>query len=297
MQVLEAAVLKYAAEHANDDGIACTPIEGLRMMRAFGPRGPLHSIYRPLVCFVLQGAKRLDVAGEVRTFGAGQAVVVTVDAPVTGRIVQASPAAPYLAVAVELQMAMLRELAAQTQPRSASRMRPVSRLFAEDSDAAALDCAARLVRLLDYPDDAPLLAAGILRELHYWLLAGRHGSSLRGLALPDSAAQRLLESVRILRSNFRSTLRIEDLAAASHMSTATFHKRFKAMTSLTPVQFQKQLRLIEARRLMVDEGKPAGVAADQVGYGSVSQFTREYARMFGAPPATHVRSLAAPARV
>ena len=291
MRELRQAVVKYASMHANSDGIARTPIEGLRMMWSFAPGAALHSIYRPLVCFILQGAKQLEVAGETRVFGAGQAVVVTVDVPVTGRIVTASLDAPYLAVAVELQMTLLHELAAQMAP--ARRMRDVARttLFAEDADAAALECTMRLMRLLDRIEDAPVLQPGILRELHYWLLCGRHGEVLRTLASPDGFAQRLSEAIRILRAEFRCTLRVERLAAASNMSTAAFHRHFKSMTSLTPGQFQKQLRLIEARRLMVDEGFPASVAASRVGYESVPQFTREYRRMFGVPPATHARRL------
>lgn len=290
MHALRQAVVSYASMHANPDGIARTPIEGLRMMRSNAPRGALHSIYRPLVCFILQGAKQLTVAGETRVFGAGQAAVVTVDVPVTGRIVRASPQAPYLAVAVELQTDLVRELAAQMAPVRAVRG-PGTALFAEDTDAAALDCAMRLMRLLDRLEDAPVLYPGIARELHYWLLRGRHGDVLRTLAAPDSCAQRLTGAIRILRAEFRSKLSVERLAAACSMSTAAFHRHFKSMTSSTPGQFQKQLRLIEARRLMIEEGFPASLAAAKVGYESVPQFTREYGRMFGVPPATHVRRL------
>ena len=289
------AVARYAALHANADGIAATPFEGLRMMRAQHPTGPLHSIYRPLVCFVLQGAKRLDVAGQPRTVHAGQTALVTVDAPVAGRIVEAAPEQPYLAVAFELQPALLADLATQMAPPPPSRA-PLPRLFAEDTAAAALDCVQRLLRLLDRQDDAALLLAGIARELHYWLLAGPHGPQLRQLTSPDAAAPRLAEAIRRLRRGFRGRIAIEELAGAVHMSSTTFHRRFKQMTSLTPLQFQQRLRLIEARRLMLDEGAPASVSAARVGYASVPQFTREYARLFGAPPAMHVRQLAQRAR-
>jgi len=285
------AVARYAALHANADGVAQTPFEGLRMMRAQRPAGPLHSVYRPLVCFVLQGTKRLEVAGEPRTVRAGQTVVVTVDAPVAGRVVEATPERPYLAVAFELQPAVLAELTAQMAP-AAKTDAPLPRLFADDTGAAALDCAARLLRLLDRRDDAPLLLPGICRELHYWLLAGPHGAQLRRLCSPDGAAPRLVGAIRMLREGYRGRIAVDDLAAAVHMSATTFHRRFKEMTSLTPLQFQQRLRLIEARRLMVDEGAPASVSAARVGYASVPQFTREYARLFGAPPATHARLLA-----
>lgn len=140
------------------------------------------------------------------------------------------------------------------------------------------------------PDAVPVLRAGIVRELHYWLLTGRHGAALRSLALPDSHAQRMVAAVQMLRDGFRHTLPVEQLAAAARMSTSSFHRCFKAMTSLTPVQFQKQLRLVEARSLMLSESRAASRAAYDVGYESVSQFTREYARMFGAPPRRDTRA-------
>jgi AraC-like DNA-binding protein len=157
-------------------------------------------------------------------------------------------------------------------------------LFAQDTEAATLDCASRLMRLLDRPDAAPLLRPGIMRELHYWLLSGEHGAALRALADPDSHASRLAAAIAILRAEYRSRMPIERLAAAAAMSLTAFHKHFKHMTSLTPGQYQKRLRLIEARRLMLDEGFSASSAAFEVGYESVSQFTREYGRLFQAPP-------------
>jgi AraC-like DNA-binding protein len=157
-------------------------------------------------------------------------------------------------------------------------------LFVEDTGAAALDCASRLVRLLDRPEAIPLLRPGIMRELHYWLLSGQHGAALRSLAAPESTVSRLAPAIAILRAEYRSRIPVERLATAAAMSLTAFHKHFKHMTSLTPGQYQKRLRLIEARRLMLDEGFSASSAAFEVGYESVSQFTREYARMFQATP-------------
>jgi AraC-like DNA-binding protein len=147
-----------------------------------------------------------------------------------------------------------------------------------------LDCALRLMRLLDRPEAIPLLHAGISRELHYWLMSGEHRSVLSALTLPQSCASRLAASIALLRQEYRSRLPIERLAAAAAMSLTAFHMHFKRMTSLTPRQFQKRLRLIEARRLMTIDGLTASRAALEVGYESISQFTREYGRMFGAPP-------------
>src|SRR5690606_22873900 len=189
-----------------------------------------------------------------RVFRAGQSVIVGADMPVVGRIVEATPDAPYLAIAVELEMSLLREIAIQTGNAGAQRSSRIPTLFAEDTDAAMLDCSSRLMRLLDRPDAAALLRPGIMRELHYWLLSGKHGPALRSLADPDSYAGRLAAAIAILRAEYRARIPVERLAAAAAMSLTAFHKHFKAMTSLTPGQYQKRLRLIEARRLMLDEG-------------------------------------------
>ncbi|MFC3078352.1 AraC family transcriptional regulator N-terminal domain-containing protein [Phenylobacterium terrae] len=284
MDPLKQAVRAYAAGHANSDGLALTPVPGLRMMCVPSPSGDLHSVYRPLVCLVLQGAKRMIVGREERIFSAGQSVIVSADMPVVGRIVQASPSEPYLAIAVELEMTVLREIAAHLGGVRVTRPSAMQTLFASDTEAAVLDCAARLMRLLDHPEATPLLRPGIVRELHYWLLAGSHGADLRALADPSSHAARLGAAIAILRAEYRSRISVERLAEAAAMSLTAFHKHFKHLTSLTPGQYQKRLRLVEARRLMLDEGLLAGNAAFEVGYESVSQFTREYRRMFDAPP-------------
>jgi AraC-like DNA-binding protein len=284
MDSLKQAVRTYAASHANRDGLALTPVPGLRMMCVESPHGDLHSIYRPLVCLVLQGAKRVIVGSDERVFAAGQSVIVSADMPVVGRIVQASRTEPYLAVAVELEMTILRELAAQLGGASGQRSSQTRTLFAEDTSAVLLDCALRLMRLLDRPDATPLLRPGIMHELHYWLLSGQHGAALRSLADPESHASRLAAAISILRNEYRSRISVDRLAAAAAMSLTAFHKHFKLLTSLTPGQYQKRLRLFEARRLMLDDGLSASSAGFEVGYESISQFTREYRRMFQAPP-------------
>jgi len=284
LESLKQAVIAHAARHANRDGLALTPVPGLRMMFVESAQGALHSVYRPLVCLILQGAKHLTVGREQRVVSAGQSVIVSADMPVVGRIVAASRREPYLAIAVELEMTILREVAAQLGGVRAQRPSETRTSFAEDTEAATLDCAARLVRLLDRPEATPFLRPGIMRELHYWLLSGQHGAALRGLAAPDSHASRLAAAIAILRDEYRSRVPVERLASAAAMSLTAFHKHFKHMTSLTPGRYQKRLRLIEARRLMLDDGFTASSAAFEVGYESVSQFTREYRRMFQLPP-------------
>jgi AraC-like DNA-binding protein len=183
-----------------------------------------------------------------------------------------------------LEMTILREVAAQLGGVRAPSPSETRTLFADDTEAAALDCASRLMRLLDRPDAVPLLRPAIMQELHYWLLSGQHGAALRALADPDGHGSRLAAAMAILRAEYRSRIPTERLAAEAAMSLTAFHKHFKRMTSLTPGQYQKRLRLIEARRLMLDEGFSASSAAFEVGYESVSQFTRDYGRLFQAPP-------------
>jgi AraC-like DNA-binding protein len=281
---LKQAVHAYAGRHANRDGLALTPVPGLRMMRVDRPGDAMHSIYKPLVCLVLQGAKRMSVGAEERVFSAGESVIVGADMPVVGRIVEASPAAPYLAVAIELDMTVLREVSLQVGGGEAPGISQTATMFAADTEAEIADCASRLVRLLRRPAALPVLRPAILSELHYWLLSGPHGAALRVIAAPDSHAARLGAAIAILRQQYRSRVPVEQLAAASAMSPTAFHKHFKRMMSLTPGQYQKRLRLIEARRLMLDAGMSATRAASEVGYESVSQFTREYARMYQTTP-------------
>jgi AraC-like DNA-binding protein len=285
MNALKRAVSDYASKHANGDGLAFTKVPGLRMMCVRAPSGPLHSVYRPLVCLILQGSKRMVVGSHERMFNEGDSVIVTSDVPVSGTVVTASSREPYLAIAVELNVGLLRDLAAEMHASvKATESDDVAPLFAQSIDGAALDCALRLMRLLDQPEAIPILHPGVMRELHYWLLAGEHGAILRSLALPDSNSNRLAASIALLRTEFRSRVPVSRLADVAAMSLTAFHMRFKQLTLLTPIQFQKRLRLIEARRLLVQEGSSATQAAFDVGYESVSQFTREYARMFGAPP-------------
>jgi AraC-like DNA-binding protein len=281
---LKIAVRAYASCNANRDGVALAPVPGLVMKYLEAPGQDLHAISRPMIILVLQGAKRLIAGKEEQIFSAGQSLVISADMPIVSRVLQASLSEPYMAIGVELEMALLRELAVHLGGVAVQHSSRTRRLFEVNTEAAAVDCAMRLMRLIDTPEAVPLLRPGIMQELHYWLLSGKHGSHLRALADPTSHASRLGAAVAILRADYRSHISVEHLATAAGMSLSAFHKYFKLMTSVTPVQYQKRLRLIEARRLMIEQGLSASAAAFDVGYESVSQFTREYGRLFQAPP-------------
>ncbi len=284
MDLLRRAAQAYAARHAGLDGLVATPVPGLMMKYVEAPGATLRAVSRPAIGLVLQGAKQMQVGDQERVFAEGQSFIIGAEMPVLSRILRATSQAPYLAVTIELEMATLRELAAELVDHPPTTAQRPQTLFGEDAGAALIDCALRLTRLIDRPEAIPVLRPAIARELHYWLLAGPHGAGLRTLADPSSHAGRLSEAIALLRAEYRSRVPVERLAARAGMSLTAFHRHFKDLTSVTPGQYQKRLRLIEARRLMLEEGLTASSAAFQVGYESVSQFSREYRRLYQAPP-------------
>jgi AraC-like DNA-binding protein len=281
MTTLLDAVSRHAEAHADRTGLAQTAIPGLTTVRATEPSGLVHAISKPLVCLVLRGGKRVAMGPQVFDFGAGDSLLITSDVPTISQVTRASAAEPYLSLVLELDLAVIAELALQMNAGPVADSAPVR---VDTTDTEVADAALRLMRLLDRPAAVPVLQAQLLRELHYWLLVGRHGAAIRRLGWPDGGAQRVARAVAVLRADYARPLPVERLAALAGMSPSSFHQHFRSATSLSPLQFQKQLRLIEARRLMLSEGASASHAAFAVGYESVPQFTREYGRLFGLPP-------------
>ncbi|RNF30360.1 AraC family transcriptional regulator [Massilia aurea] len=275
------AVRRFADHHADADGVARTPIPGLVAIRQAGRTELSYQIQRPLACLVLQGSKHVVMGEQSLTFKAGDSLLVMADVPMRSQVMQASAATPYYSLVLDLDFSVLAGLATEMAVLEEANDAPVRSAITDNHVA---DTALRMLRLLDQPASLPMLQGAMIREFHYWLLAGRHGAAIRRLGLPDSHVRRIARAVALLRSDYARRLPVERLAAAAGMSPSSFHHHFRAVTSLTPLQFQKQLRLIEARRLMLAEGANAGHAAHAVGYESVHQFSREYGRMFGRPP-------------
>lgn len=275
------AVRRYTEAHADRMGVAQTPIPGLTTVRATVPSGLVHAIPKPLICLVLQGNKQVTMGIESVAFGAGDSLLITADVPTVSQITNASPEEPYLSLVLELEAAVIAEL---TVEMTAGLVGTEARIQVEPTDAEVADSALRLMKLLDRPAAVPVLHAGLVRELHYWLLSGRHGPAIRRLGWSEGHARQIARAIAVLRTDFAKPLRVEHLAALTGMSPSSFHQHFRSATSLSPLQFQKQLRLIEARRLMWSAGMTASSAAFAVGYESVPQFTREYSRMFGLSP-------------
>ncbi|WP_306395243.1 AraC family transcriptional regulator [Telluria beijingensis] len=283
-------VLRHADHLADRDGVARTPIPGLVAIRATERSALSYQIARPLACLVLQGRKHVTMGSQSFTFAAGDSLLVMADVPTVSQVTQASASAPYCSLVLDLDPAVIAGLSTEMAALDDDGQAPVR---AEPTDAHLHDTALRLMRLLERPASIPVLKDALVREFHYWLLLGRHGAAIRRLGLPDSHVRRVARAVAVLRREYARRLPVEELAALAGMSPSSFHHHFRAVTSLTPLQFQKQLRLIEARRLMLAEGASASLAAHTVGYESVQQFTREYGRMFGLPPVREVRRLQA----
>lgn len=280
-------VRRYAEAHADENGVAVTPIPGLTFIRQVMPTELQYAINKPLVAMVLQGAKRVMMGSRTFDFGSGESLLITADVPTVSQITRANISVPYFSIVIDLDPAVIESLLVEMGPAPPATGAPVR---VDPTEAEVADAALRLMRLLDRPASVSILQPQLIRELHFWLLSGRHGGDIRNLGVTDSRAHRVARAVAIIRENFAKPLGVEHLAAAAGMSVSSFHEHFRAITSLTPLQFQKQLRLIEARRMMLAEGEMISNAAYAVGYESVSQFTREYGRMFGMPPARDMKS-------
>ena len=277
---------RYSVAHADDKGVASTPFAGVSIIRETAPSALLYAISRPLVAIVLQGAKRVATGRTSFDFGAGDSLLIASDVPTVSQITRATAAAPYLSFVVELDPTIIEGLVVEMGSLPFIPSRP---LRVEPTEQELADAALRLLRLIDRPSALPILHSQLMRELHYWLLAGRHGGAIRALGIADSHAQRIGRAVAIIRAGYAEPLRVDRLAKAAAMSPSAFHAHFRSVTSLTPLQVQKQLRLIEARRAMLADGTQIATAAHQVGYESVTQFTREYSRLFGMPPGRDMR--------
>jgi AraC-like DNA-binding protein len=279
------AVRRYTEAHADPYGIARTPIPGMATVRTIGTGELQYGLHHPLICLVIQGTKQVTVGSQTLSFNGGDSMLITADVPTVSQITKASRVAPYLSFVLDLEPALITELSIEMKAVPIDSGAP---LRLQPTDAEVVDTALRMMRLLDRPASLPMLQAQLVREMHYWLLAGRLGPAIRHLGSPNGHAQRVARAVDVIRSEYASTLPVERLASVAGMSPSTFHHHFRAITSLSPLQFQKRLRLIEARRMMLADGTPPGNAAYAVGYESIPQFTREYRRLFGLPPVREI---------
>lgn len=288
MAQLAETITRYAPE----TGMYGTAIPRLSLFRADRPTLPIPSVYEASLCLIAQGAKRVSIGDHSLVYDASRYLVVSLDLPLTGHIIEAGPEKPYLCCKMDLDLSALADLViAQGAAMDEEQPSPVLAVY--PSDPELVDATCRLVKLLDQPQSIATLAPLIEREILYRLLAGPHRATMRQLAAANSHLSQVSRAVALIRSGFRKRLAVRDIAAAAGMSESSLYEHFKAVTRMTPLEYQKQLRLQEARRLMLATGASAGAAGFAVGYESPSQFSREYRRLFGAPPRQDVDRLQA----
>jgi AraC-like DNA-binding protein len=278
--------------YAGGDGVHATAVSGLSLIRAGRPHELMPSVYEPSLCLIAQGSKRVTLGAEVFIYDRARYLVASVDMQVRAEVLEATPERPYLCLVQRLApkdiAALLLE--AELPPPATASGRG---MYLARTDAAMAHAVLRLLRLLDTPEDIAGLAPLAQREILYRLLRSEEGWRLRQVASAHTHARRIAKAIDWLKLRFAEPLRVEELAQEASMSVSSFHEHFKAVTAMSPLQYQKRVRLQEARRLLLAESLDAATAAHRVGYESPSQFSREYSRLFGAPPARDIEQLRA----
>lgn len=270
---------------------ADTAIEALHFFRREAPTSCTVAVVEPSVALVVQGAKCMTLGDETYRYDPHRFLITSLDLPATMQVLEASPERPYLGMALKLDLRALGELMLQCAPPPSRDQSVGCGMVLGQTTKPLLDAFQRLVSLLDEPASIPVLAPLIQREICYRVLISEQGARLRQIVSAGSQSHRIARAVEWLKTHCDQPLRIEDLAASAQMSNSTFHHHFRQLTAMSPVQYQKSLRLTEARRLMLAEDLDAATAAFRVGYESPSQFSREYARLFGAPPRRDIEGL------
>lgn len=268
-----------------------TAIPALTLYRWEAPTEPTSYVLEQSICLIAQGTKRVLLGEEEYIYDANSFLLTSLGLPLVANIIEASEKKPYLGLTLELDQRAIAQLMLDSdlpQPRAQQTRRG---LAIGGITLPLLNAFQRLLDLLDRPEDIPILAPLVQREILYYLLVGDQGQRLRQIAAAGSRSHQIARAIEWLRDNFTRQLRVDDLAAKTGMSTSTFHHHFRALTAMSPLQFQKNLRLNEARSLMLTEHMDAATAAFEVGYESPSQFNREYSRRFGAPPLRDIKNL------
>jgi AraC-like DNA-binding protein len=281
--------------HTPSDGLHPCALPRVTLIRSSGPTMPMPVIYQPSICVVAQGRKQVVLGDLMHVYDRATFVLASVDLPVIGSVIEATNQAPYLSLQYDLDIAALGELVFDRDP---VRDMPAPRagLALHEMTAELADACRRLVALLDAPNDIPVLAPLIERETLYRLINGPAAPMMRYIAMRDGSLARVSRVIAWIKGHYAEPLVIEELADLAGMSPSSLHTHFKAVTRMSPLQYRAQLRLQEARRLMVAEGAEAAQAGFRVGYNSPSQFSREYARLYGAAPAADAAQVRASAR-
>ncbi len=268
-----------------------TAVEGLTTVRRDEVNQPENCFHEPLVGVIVQGFKRSIIGSEEYSYGENDCLVAVVDLPSVSFITVASPEQPFLGLSLSLDKYLITRLAAEIQPSVKPGNGSHRGMSIAEVDPDVLAAFLRLVELHEKPEQIPILAPLIIREIHYRLLIGPQGECLRMVNTHGTQSNQIAKSITWLKDNYKEPLHVDELARRVNMATSTFHRHFRDVTTLSPLQFQKRLRLNEAQRLMLSENEGAEAAALAVGYESPTQFNREYKRLFGEPPRRHLSQL------
>lgn len=283
-------------QFSNTDGIHPTAVAGMEFIRSSVTGEPVHNVYLPSLCVIAQGAKQVMLGDEIYLYDRSRYLAASVDLPIVGTVIEATPEQPYLCFKLDLDPKEIASLLLEAELPVAGTSTPARGLFVSSLSREMIDAVLRLVRLLDAHEDIPALAPLARREILYRLLKSEEGYRLRQMATAHSQTKRIAKAIEWLKSHYVEPLRIEHVASEANMSASSLHHHFKAVTAMSPLQYQKQLRLQEARRLLLSEAVDAATAGHRVGYESPSQFSREYSRLFGAPPGRDLQQLRQQAR-
>lgn len=291
LKTAQAALAERITRWTTERDLPAAAIPALTLRRWEAPTEPASSMHEPSVCLIAQGAKQVLLGDDVYVYDAHHFLITSVDLPVVAQVIEASREKPYLGLMLKLDQREIAQLMVDSNLPSPRTQQAGRGMAVSAVSLPLLNAFQRLIDLLDEPEDIPILAPLVQREILYRLLVSDQGPRLRQIGAAGSQGHQIARAIDWLKSNFAQPLRVDDLAAHARMSTSSFHHHFRALTAMSPLQFQKWLRLHEARMLMLTEHLDASTAAFRVGYESPSQFSREYSRLFGAPPLRDIKGL------
>ncbi|WP_215398372.1 AraC family transcriptional regulator [Rheinheimera oceanensis] len=285
---LRQRLLQLVQHAAVNEGLNSTAIPNVFCYKICRPGITMPAVYEPCLCIIVQGRKNVLLGTEMLSYGELEFLIASVDLPILGTVVEASEQRPYFVIQINIDARLLSELLLQMEHLAVASKTAKSGLFIGQVDRQMGDSLLRLFTLLEEPDDIPVLSEALIREMHYRMLRSHYGKEIAQISLKGTPTQRISVAIQKLRRDYDQTVTIEELASLAGMSVSSFHVHFKAVTNMSPLQFQKSVRLVEARSLMISQQIDAASTAYKVGYESPSQFSREYARMFGRPPARDI---------
>ncbi len=276
---------------SSKEGLNDTIIPNVSFFKATEINTPLPTVYNPSLCIIVQGSKDVLLGRHLYHYGTGEYLVASVDLPVIGNITEAKESKPYLVIKIDIDINLLSELLIHIEHSSTENNRSECGLFIGKVNQTLGESVLRLIQLLETPKDISALAKQMLREIYYRILCGKHSNMVAQVAMKGSHMQRISSVIQKLKRDFHLSVTMDELAEFAGMSNSSFYSHFKSVTTMSPLQFQKSIRLMEARNIMMTNGTDASSTAYQVGYESTSQFSREYTRMFGNPPKRDINLL------